>query len=516
MDASSNRRSFLICLILGLITFAVFYQVHSFKFITYDDPYYVYKNPDIQSGITLESIKWAFTTGWTANWHPLTWLSYMLDWQLFDSNPAGYHVVNLIFHIINTLLVFIVLGQMTHSLWPSAFVAALFALHPLHVESVAWVSERKDVLSTFFWLLTIWAYSRYVNKPGISRYLRIVIFLALGLMSKPMLVTLPFVLLLLDYWPLNRIKSKHSLLRLFIEKIPLFVMVITSSVVTYLIQRKEGAVTTFAMLPLKFRILNALVSYIGYIEKMFWPSRLAVFYPHVGRNTSILYAIISAGLLLAATVLVIRFAKNHRYLVTGWFWYIGTLVPVIGIIQVGIQGMADRYSYITLTGLFIIIAWGMADLLAKWRYKKIVLASLALLIVSTISICTYNQLRYWRNTLTLFQHAIDVTKNNYMAMNELAWFLAVDPKITVYNPYRATQFAEDACKITHYSDPGYLDTMAVAYAAAGDFSKAIEITEKALELYRSSNQEMLKKELESRLALYKAGKPYIENEQSIY
>jgi hypothetical protein len=488
--------------------------VHSFKFITYDDPYYVYKNPDIQSGITLESVKWAFTTDWTANWIPLTWLSYMLDWQLFGSNPAGYHVVNLIFHIANTLLLFIVLGQMTRSFWPSAFAAALFALHPLHVQSVAWVSERKDVLSTFFWLLTMWAYSRYVNKPGISRYLWTAFFLALGLMAKPMLVTLPFVLLLLDYWPLERFR-RRTLFYLIGEKIPFFVLSAASGVVTFLVQQSNMAVVSLSLLPLKFRVLNAFVSYIEYIEKMFWPGRLSVFYPHLGRNISIPYAVISAGFLLAATVLVIRFAKNHRYLLTGWFWYIGTLVPVIGIIQVGIQGMADRYSYITLTGLFIIIAWGLPDLLAKWRYKKIVLASLALLIISAISICTYNQQRCWRNTLTLFQHAIDVTKNNFMAMNELAWYLAVDPKITAHNPYRAIELAKEACKITHYGDPGNLDTLAVAYAAAGSFSESIEITGKALELCQSSGQETLKKELETRLALYKAGKPYIENEQQI-
>jgi protein O-mannosyl-transferase len=512
MDASSNRRYFLICLILGLVTFFVFYQVHSFKFITYDDPSCVYKNPDIQSGITLQSIKWAFTTGWTANWIPLTWLSYMLDWQLFGSNPAGYHVINLIFHIINTLLVFIVLGQMTRSIWPSAFAAALFALHPLHIQSVAWVSERKDILSTFFWMLTMWAYLRYVNKPGISRYLWTVFFLTLGLMSKPMLVTLPFVLLLLDYWPLERFR-RRTLLYLIGEKIPFLVLSAASSVITFLVQQSSMAVVSLNALPLKFRILNAFISYIGYIEKMFWPSHVAVFYPHLGPNLSIPHAIISGGLLLAATVLVIRFAKNHRYLVTGWFWYIGTLVPVIGFIQVGIQGMADRYSYIPLTGLFIIIAWGVPDLLAKWRYKKIVLVSLALLILSTISICTYKQLRYWRNTLTLFQHAIDVTKDNFMAMNELAWYLAVDPKITVHNPYRAIELAKESCKIVHYRDPGNLDTLAVAYAAAGNFNKAIEITEKALELCQSFDQGMLKKELESRLILYKAGKPYIENEQ---
>jgi hypothetical protein len=446
----------------------------------------------------------------------------MLDWQLFGENAGAFHITNLIFHIVNTLLLFIILKQMTGGLWQSVFVAALFALHPLHVESVAWVSERKDVLSVFFWLLTMWAYLRYVNKPCISRYLWIVLFLALGLMSKPMLVTLPFVLLLLDYWPLLRFATKGRPLerqypagKLILEKIPFFFLSAASSVAAFLVQQSSRAVVSLDMLPLKFRILNALVSYAGYIEKLFWPGCLAVFYPHLGRNISILYAIISAGLLLSATVLVILFAKNHRYLVTGWFWYIGTLVHVIGIIQVGIQGMADRYSYITLTGLFIIITWGIPDLLAKWRYKKIVLVSLVLLIVSTISICTYNQLRCWRNTLTLFQHAIDVTKNNYMAMNELAWFLAVDPKITEYNPSMAIQLAQEACIITHYSDLGNLDTLAVAYAAAGKFSKAMETTEKALELCQSSGQETLKKELESRLALYKAGKPYIENERQI-
>jgi hypothetical protein len=512
MVTSSNRRSFIICLILGLTTAAVYYQVQSFKFITYDDPYYVYTNPNIQSGITYESIKWAFSTGWTANWIPLTWLSYMLDWHLFGSNPSGYHVINLVFHVINALLLFIILEQMTHSFWRSVFAAALFAFHPLHVESVAWVSERKDVLSTFFWLLTMWAYLRYVNKPGISRYLWTALFLALGLMSKPMLVTLPFVLLLLDYWPLGRFRGRTAFY-LIGEKIPFFVLSAASSVVTFLVQRNSMAVVSLNMLPIKFRILNAFVSYTGYIEKMFWPSGLSVFYPHPGQNISIPHAIISAGLLLAVTVLVIRFAKNHRYLVTGWFWYIVTLAPIIGFIQVGIQGMADRYSYITLTGLFIIIAWAIPDLFAKWRYGRIVLVSLALVIISVLSICTYKQLSYWRNTATLFQHAIDVTKNNYMAMNELAWYSAVDPKIAAYNPGRAVQLAEEACKITHYSDTGYLDTLAAAYAAAGNFDKAVEITQKNLELCKSTNQESLKKELESRLALYQAGKPYIEDEQ---
>jgi protein O-mannosyl-transferase len=404
--------SFWICLALTLAAAAVFYQVSICNFVDFDDGLYVYKNPNIQEGITLQAVKWAFTTGYAANWHPLTWLSHMLDWRLFGSNACGHHLTNLIFHIANTLLLFIVLKQMTQRLWPSAFVAALFALHPLHVESVAWVSERKDVLSAFFWLLTMWAYVRFVNRPRIADYLLMVAFFALGLMAKPMLVTLPFVLLLLDYWPLNRIKSKHSLLLLFMEKIPLFAMVITSSVVTYLIQRKGEAITIFAILPLKSRVLNALVSYIGYIEKMLWPVRLAYFYPHPGPDISVLYAFVSAVLLLAVTVFILRFSKNHRYLVTGWFWYLGTLIPVIGLVQVGVQAMADRYSYITLTGLFIIIAWGLPELFGR---RKVALVVFSVTVLVALTICTYIQLQYWKDNLSLFQHALKVTDNNYKA-----------------------------------------------------------------------------------------------------
>ena len=279
-----------------------------------------------------------------ANWHPLTWLSHMLDWQLFGPNAGGHHLTNLIFHIANTLLLFIVLKQMTHRLWPSAFVAALFALHPLHVESVAWVAERKDVLSTFFWMLTMWAYVRFVSHPKITRYLLVVVFFALGLMAKPMLVTLPFVLLLLDYWPLDRLSpkrrkagSKYSLSYLLIEKVPLFAMVLASCIVTFICQKKGGAMHAGENYSFPIRLANASISYLQYIIKMIWPARLAVFYPHPGQNVSILYAVISAALLLAVTILILRFATNRRYLVTGWFWYLGTLVPVIGLVQVGAQ-----------------------------------------------------------------------------------------------------------------------------------------------------------------------------------
>lgn len=434
--------SFWICLALALVTAAVYCQVSSYDFINYDDPGYISENLHIQNGITLQSVKWAFTTGCMGNWHPLTWLSHMLDWRLYGSNAGGHHLTNLIFHIANTLLLFIVLKQMTQRTWPSAFVAALFALHPLHVESVAWVSERKDVLSTFFWLLTMWAYIRFVNRRRISNYLLIVAFFALGLMAKPMLVTLPFVLLLLDYWPLNRIKSKQSLLPLFIEKIPLFVMVIASSIVTYLIQTKGGAVAKLAVLPLKFRILNAFVSYVEYIEKMIWPVRLVYFYPHHGPDISVLYAIVSAGLLLAVTVFVLRFGKNRRYLVTGWFWYLGTLIPVIGIVQVGMQAMADRYSYITLTGLFVIIVWGLAELLGR---RKIVLALFSVTGLFVLTVCTYIQLQYWKGSLPLFEHALKGTDNNYEAHLCIADVLLKDGRSNeaIYHNYQAVRIRPD-------------------------------------------------------------------------
>jgi len=547
MDKNSNKSwSFLICLMLLLTTFAVFYQVHSFKFVNLDDPVYVSENPNIQAGITLKTVKWAFTAaGYTYFWHPLTWLSHILDWQLYGNNAGGHHITNLIFHIANTLLLFIVLRQMTNAIWQSAFVAALFALHPLHVESVAWVYERKDALSTFFWFLTMWAYVRYVRRPKIVNYLLMTVFLALGLMSKPMLVTLPFVLLLLDYWPLERFPAKRSLSYLLIEKIPLFAMVLASCIITFINQKKIGAMATVENCGLLVRFANASISYMQYIIKMIWPARLAVFYPHLRQNVSPFFAVTSAAVLLTVTILILRFAANRRYLVTGWLWYLGTLVPVIGLVQVGEQAFADRYTYITLVGLFIIIAWGLSELTPRWRYKKILLASSALLIISIMSVCTYFQLGCWRNSLTLFQHALDVTKDNYEAhfqiagpleeqgrlneafyhcsealrikpdwakpMNNLAWYLAVRKETAIRNPQKAVRLARQACEITAYKEPEALDTLAVSYAAIGAFGEAVKIEEKALELCRSGEQKALKEEIKKRLVLFKAGKVYIED-----
>jgi len=521
VQSSKTSRYVFVCAALSVVTFAVYCHVNSFEFISYDDPDYIYRNPNIQAGVTLGAVKWAFTDLDSANWHPLTWLSHILDWQLFGSNPAGHHLVNLVFHIANTLLLFLVLNKMTAAVWKSAFVAALFALHPLHVESVAWVSERKDVLSTFFWMLTMWAYLGYVKHPNVRRYLLVMLTFALGLTTKPMLVTLPFVMLLLDYWPLERIPAQEKkkqaqgplrrqiLCRLVYEKVPFVILSAASSVITFAVQRGRYAMVSLTLLPLKYRIGNAFISYAEYMKKMLWPSNLAVFYPHAGRNVSVTYAVISACLLLSVTILIVRLSRNHRYLATGWFWYLGTLVPVLGLVQVGIQGMADRYTYVPLTGLLIIIAWGAPDLLAKLRHRKIILVWSATVAVSTMSLCTFFQLRHWENTLTLFEHALAVTDKNYIAMENLAWFLSVDPSNKAYNPSRAIQLAQRGCQITHYHNPDLLDTLAVTYAAAGDFSRAAAAARSALQLCYSPDR---KKKIEERLALYQAGKPYIESE----
>jgi Flp pilus assembly protein TadD len=441
---------------LALSTLVIYWQAHSFDFINYDDIYYVSQNDHILSGLTIENITWAFTTNLTANWHPLTWLSLMLDCQLFGPNPGWIHFINVLFHIANTLLLFAVLKKTTNLLWPSAFVAAAFALHPMHVESVAWIAERKDVLSTFFFMLTLLAYIEYVKKRSAFQYVLSIVIFAIGLMAKPMLVTLPFVLLLLDYWPLDRFarpqnktvtrqKNKisanprqHFQYNIIIEKIPFFALAAVSSVITFFVQRSEGAVVQIGSLPLFSRTANAFLSYGQYIFKMFWPQNLAVFYPPTANfpywqnspsswqvyfpywqsNFSLWQIIISVLILILVTFFVIRF-RNRRYLPVGWFWFLGTLVPVIGLVQVGEQSMADRYTYIPYIGLFIMIAWGASDIFSKWRHGKIVLAVISPIVLTAMAISAYIQIGYWQNSITLFSHAIEVTKNNYLAHSRL-------------------------------------------------------------------------------------------------
>jgi tetratricopeptide (TPR) repeat protein len=405
-----------------LLTWIVFGQTLWHDFINYDDPRYVYENTKITGGLSFSVIAWAFTHVHSMNWHPLTTISHMLDCQLYGLKAGAHHFTNVLLHSIVAILLFLTLQYMTGALWRSAFVAAVFAIHPLHVESVAWIAERKDVLSGVFFMLTLLAYVHYARAPSIWRYLMVVFLFALGLMSKPMLVTLPFVLLLLDHWPLGRIREEGSnvgrqLLKLAVEKIPLIVLSAVSSVVTFVAQK--GAVGETEQLSVLARINNAVVSYVAYIWQMLWPMRLAVFYPHP-ENRLLLWEIIASLLLLIClTVLAIALRKQRPYLITGWLWYLGMLVPVIGLVQVGWQGHADRYTYLPQIGLYIAGTWAFADLTASWRRRRVLLGAAALLVVAALSWCAWIQTSYWRDSETLFRHALAVTANNDVAENNL-------------------------------------------------------------------------------------------------
>ena len=498
------------------------------------------KMTHIQNGVTVDAIRWAFTTTYQANWHPLTWMSHMLDVQLFGLNPRWHHLTNLLFHISNTILLFLIFCRMTKAPWKSAFVAALFAIHPLHVESVAWVAERKDVLSTFFWMLTMGAYILYVEhrtgdkkqkmddagkrtgifgfQSSVCRHLAVPAFFVLGLMAKPMLVTLPFVLLLLDFWPLLRLekpgsqitmdgnkplpgdgKKKKSdgrkdlkgvaqvtkpedhqyrwaLIRpLAVEKIPLFVLAALSCAVTYAAQAKGGAVKSLQSFPIGARISNALVSYIVYIGKTIWPGDLSVYYPHPGFSPP--WQVLGALLLLAAaTAGVIWKAKRFPYLATGWLWFIGTLLPVIGIVQVGNQALADRYTYIPLIGLFILTAWGIPELLEKWRYRKEALVVSSALALSALFAVTWVQAGYWKNSFALYDHALEAGSRNDVIRYNLGLAYA-----KLGNLRRAIDNYDRAIEI----NPGYLDayvSRGIVYDELHAFGQAIEDFDRAVKI----------------------------------
>ncbi|MGE5800280.1 MAG: tetratricopeptide repeat protein [Syntrophaceae bacterium] len=433
------RWQILIGLFLAVVTASVYWQVGGFEFVRYDDDKYVLENPVVSNGLSLEGVRWAFRSFEQSNWHPLTWLSHMLDVQLFGLDAGKHHRVNLLIHILNTLILFVVLQRMTGALWKSGFVAALFALHPLHVESVAWVAERKDVLSTFFFLLTLLAYERYARRPGWWSYGLVSVCFVLGLLSKPMVVTLPFVLLLLDFWPLERFRSEirggdepadnkagsgmTSLLKtnraLFLEKIPLLVLSAISCVVT--IAAQQSAMKALDAVPFDARILNAVVAYAEYIYRCFVPIDLAVLYPY--RSVTAGQVLGAAGLLVAVTALVVHRRKT-RSLMVGWFWYLGTLVPVIGLVQVGVQASADRYTYLPSIGLFILLTWLVAELSARLPYRAAVLAAGAFLILTALSASTVSQTRYWLNSETLFEHALQATRDNYVIHSNLGAWLA--------------------------------------------------------------------------------------------
>jgi tetratricopeptide (TPR) repeat protein len=485
----------LICIALAILTVIVFWQLKDCDFINLDDNVYVYNNVYVQSGLNANSIKQVFSFSSelvkVGHWHPLTWLSLMLDYQIFGLNPSGFHLINLLFHVMNTLLLFLILRRMTKSLWPSAFVACLFAIHPLHIESVAWITERKDVLSTFFWMLTMGAYSYYVESPGFRRYCFVLLFFVLGLLAKPMLITLPFVLLLLDYWPLRRFQDavketleikkpadpeyKWSLIYpLLWEKVPLFVLAVLSSIVTYVAAHSAGAVHSKAI-PSVVRIGNAFVSYIAYMGKMIWPSNLAVYYPYP-EELILWQVLVSVLLLIAITLAVFKMVKRFPYLATGWLWYLSTLIPVIGIVQAGGQAMADRYTYIPLIGLFIMVAWSFPDLLKKWHYRKEILFTLSILIILCLSIKTWTQVGYWQNSMTLNEHALKVTDNNWFIYNGRG-----NANYTLGNYRQAIEDYDRAIEI----NPDFLDAhnnRGDAYIGLGNYRQAIEDYNRAIEI----------------------------------
>ncbi len=482
-----GRADLLILLGLAVVTFGIYAQVIGHQFITLDDPTYIHENSMVNRGVTRAGLAWAFTTFYATNWHPLTWISHMIDCQLFGTNAGRHLLVNALIHVANTLLVFWFLLRTTHARWPSALVAALFALHPLHVESVAWASERKDTLSTFFGLLSLIAYVRYAKAPSIRRYALVAITLALGLLVKPMLVTWPFLMLLLDYWPLGRLedpmvkehrrgashrKAATGIAWLVWEKLPLFALVAASAMITFVAQSHGGAVRTLAHAPIGFRLPKAVVSYAKYLLLTFWPNDLAVYYPFAGIPA---WQIIGAAfLLIGITVFCVSQRRIRPYLMVGWLWFLGTLVPVIGIVQVGGQIMADRYFYIPSIGLFIALAFGLADIARSWRVTPALSGAIAGGVVLIFATLTNAQIQRWRDSFTLFEHTLAVTPPNLRIEHNLGVALGVSDRYD-----EAAAHFEKALQI----DPNFYDglvVMGVTRAHQGRLPEAIEYFQAAI------------------------------------
>jgi len=417
---------FAVCGVIVVLIWIAFGQTLSYDFVNYDDKTYVYGNPLVSGGLSLHSLLRAFVDTQTNNWHPLTLVSHMIDCQLYDLKAGGHHFTNVFLHTIAAVLLFFWLRNITGkghsgSDWSSAFVTALFAIHPLRVESVAWIAERKDVLSAVFFFLTLGAYARYARAPSFARYLTMSILFACGLMSKPMLVTTPVVLLLLDYWPLKRIADRRSFWRMTFEKLPLFALSAASSIVAFALQVHSP--TSVGQLPFGWRLQNALVSYVTYIWQMLWPANLAVFYPHPDDRLAFWQVALAAAFLIAITWLVFGLRRTRPYLLVGWLWYLIMLLPVIGIVEVGLQGHADRYTYLPHVGLYIALTWLTADVARSLGYRKEILASVGGVIVIILSACAWKQTTYWRNGETLWTRALSVTSDNDVALTNLGTLL---------------------------------------------------------------------------------------------
>jgi hypothetical protein len=570
----SKYRDLWICLALFTVTVATYWPVHANDFIGLDDDEYVADNIHVRNGFTLANVKWAFTSvRYAANWHPLTWLSHMLDCELFGLDPGRHHIINVAFHAASVVALFLALRRMTGAPWRSGFVSALFALHPLHVESVAWVAERKDVLSGLFWMGTMWAYAIYAVQRSLWRYGLVLVLFALGLMAKPMLVTLPCVLLLLDWWPLKRFEREQWSF-LFLEKIPMLLLSAVCSFLTLQAQRPFALIPVSA-LPITVRLQHSVAALMVYLEKTFWPKNLAVYYPFssVWPQWTILP---STAFLLAISVLLIWQARRRPWLSVGWFWFLGTLVPVIGLAQVGTQGRADRYTYIPLIGLFMAVTWESDQLGRAWRFGRPALAAVAGIILLACVCASAHQISYWKDDLTLFSHAAEATRDNVVAQDVGAtalgkrgetaeairhWEIAFqmspgyasshanmaemlarhkrfveaivqfkvalelspndfDTESKLASIYAtvpghvdsaaAVRLAESACESAGYDWPEYLNTLAAAYASAGRFDEAIATAEKAARIARESGEIRLPEQIEQRLSLYRQQQPYRE------
>ena len=477
-----GRPDLLILLGLAVMTFGIYAQVIGHQFITIDDPTYIQENSMVNRGVTRAGLAWAFTTFHAANWHPLTWIAHMIDSQFFGMNAGGHLLVNALIHVANTLLVFWFLLRTTHTRWPSALVAALFALHPLHVESVAWASERKDTLSTFFGLVSLLAYVRYAEAPSSSRYACTAITLALGLLAKPMLVTWPFVMLLLDYWPLRRFEltsRKEVATKLWLlvrEKLPLFALVAASAVVTSIAQSHAGAVRTFGDIPIASRLSNAVVSYAKYLLLTFWPNNLAVYYPYTATGIPAGQIIGAAFLLIGITAFCLFQGKIRPYLIVGWLWFLGTLIPVIGLVQVGGQAMADRYFYIPSIGLFIVLVFGLADVVKTRELAPSLSAAIAGVILLVLATLTNAQIHRWSDSFTLFEHTLAVTPPNLPIENSMGYALRRSGRYD-----EGTAHFEKALQI---KPDDYLSLLNVGVTRfhQGRLSEAIEYSQAAIRL----------------------------------
>lgn len=533
--SSPQKRTVVLCLLLAVVTLLLYNPVARHDFINFDDDRYVYENVHVRSGLNWNTLTWALSSTQEANWHPVTWISHALDVSLFGMNPAGHHYINVLLHVINILLLFLLLERATGFTWRSLTVAALFAVHPINVESVAWVAERKNLLCTLFFLLALGAYGWYVQKPGVKRYALVAGLFALGLMSKPMVITFPFVLLLLDYWPFGRMSSAtlegppvgvvpgtrpglahRSFTQLVLEKLPLMMMSVASAVITLYAQKAGGAVRSLTEYSWPSRIANGFASYVIYLGKGVWPAHLAAMYPH--RHDALpIWQIVGAAVFLAAITACVLARRRSGYLAVGWFWFLGVMVPVIGLVQVGVQAMADRYAYIPFLGFFVMAVWGVTELAQQQRISSKLPAAAAVAVVAVLLGLTRIQEAYWHDSVTLWSHAVSVTSGNFVAEDNLGEALvnqgkydeaivhfrtaaqinAGDPisqlNIGVYEkmhgrPEQAIQRYEAVLRLT--SDRqlrGYaLVNLGSAYRTIGDYTHARENYEAALQLVPDS------------------------------